>query len=176
MKSYALGYLGQLYEDENRNDEALYLTRRAIFAAQQSNAREILYQWQWQIGRLLRAKGDIDGAIPAYQHAVKNLQTIRQDVSTACQGGDISFREKEGQLFLELADLLFKRAETQTDPMAVQPVLKEARDTIEILRRTELCDYFQDACVTSLQEKEIQLERLGRHCRPHGHNIPDHFS
>ena len=162
VKSYALGYLGQLYEDENRNDEALYLTRRAIFAAQQSNAREILYQWQWQIGRLLRAKGDIDGAIPAYQHAVKNLQTIRQDVSTACQGGDISFREKEGQLFLELADLLFKRAETQTDPMAVQPVLKEARDTIEILRRTELCDYFQDACVTSLQEKEIQLERLGR--------------
>ncbi|WP_286820197.1 CHAT domain-containing protein [Desulfobacter sp. UBA2225] len=161
VESYALGYLGQLYENENRNDEALYLTRRAIFAAQQANAREIIYQWQWQTGRLLRAKGDIDGAIAAYQHAVTNLQTVRQDLSTTCQSGDITFRKKVGQIFLELADLLFKRTETQTDPIVVQAGLQEARDTIEVLRKTELCDYFQDACVTAMQKKEVQLDHLG---------------
>ena len=160
VESYAMGYLGRLYEDEKRNKEASYLTRRAIFAAQQANAPEILYRWQRQTGRLLRVKGDIDGAIAAYQHAVKNLQTVRQDLSTTYRGSDISFREKAGQVFLELADLLLKRAEAQRDPTAVQDALKEARDTIELLRRAELCDYFQDACVTTLQEKEIQLERL----------------
>ncbi len=36
--SYAWGYLGKLYEDERRYDEALQLTRRATFAAQQINA------------------------------------------------------------------------------------------------------------------------------------------
>src|SRR4029079_402791 len=33
----AWGYLGKLYEDERRYDEALQLTRRATFAAQQIN-------------------------------------------------------------------------------------------------------------------------------------------
>jgi len=160
VESYAMGYLGRLYEDEKRNEEALYLTRRAIFAAQQANASEILYRWQRQTGRLLRGKGDIDGAIAAYQHAVKNFQTVRQDLSTAYQGSDSLFREKAGQVFLELADLLLKRAEVQTNPTAVQDDLKEVRDTIEHLRKAELCDYFQDACVTTLQEKGIQLEYL----------------
>ena len=36
--SYAWGYLGKLYEDERRYQEALQLTRRATFAAQQINA------------------------------------------------------------------------------------------------------------------------------------------
>ncbi|CCK80839.1 CHAT domain-containing protein [Desulfobacula toluolica] len=160
VKSYALGYLGQLYEDEKRIDEALYLTRRAIFAAQQVSAPEILYLWQRQTGRLLRVKGDIDGAIATYRHAMKNLQTIRQDLSTTYQGSDISFRDRGGQIFLEMADLLLKRAETRTNPTAIQDDLKEVRDTIEHLRKAELCDYFQDPCITTLQEKKIQLERL----------------
>ena len=51
--SYAWGYLGGLYETERRHAEALELTRRAILAAQQVNAPEWLYRWQWQAGRLL---------------------------------------------------------------------------------------------------------------------------
>ena len=49
--SYAWGYLGKLYEDERRYQEALQLTRRATFAAQQVNATESLYRWEWQTGR-----------------------------------------------------------------------------------------------------------------------------
>src|SRR4029434_2311145 len=64
--SYAWGYLGKLYEDEYRYSEALQLTRRAVFAAQQVNAPESLYRWQWQTGRLLKALGKIDDAISAY--------------------------------------------------------------------------------------------------------------
>lgn len=55
-KSYSLGYLARLYEDEKRYDDALRLTHQAIFIAQQVNAPEILYLWQWQIGRLLKPR------------------------------------------------------------------------------------------------------------------------
>ncbi|NJL17529.1 MAG: tetratricopeptide repeat protein [Nitrospira sp.] len=51
--SYALGYLGHLYETESRLDDALQLTRRALFAAQSVDAPESLYRWQWQLGRQL---------------------------------------------------------------------------------------------------------------------------
>ena len=53
LASYAWGNLGKLYEEENRYQDALQLTRRATFAAQQVNAPESLYRWEWQTGRLL---------------------------------------------------------------------------------------------------------------------------
>jgi CHAT domain-containing protein len=162
MKSYALGYLGKLYEDEKRIEEALVLTQRAIFEAQQSNAPEILYKWQWQKGRLLKAHGNIEESIAAYKSAVENLRLIRQDVYMAYRESDISFRDKGGKVFLELADLLFKWSESQTDHMAVQNIFKDIRNTIESLRMAELQDYFQDECVVALQKKEINLEQLGR--------------
>ncbi|NJL59578.1 MAG: hypothetical protein HC887_07995, partial [Desulfobacteraceae bacterium] len=51
--SYTYGYLGQIYEDEKRYTEAVTLTRRAIFYAQQGKYPQILYLWQWQSGKLL---------------------------------------------------------------------------------------------------------------------------
>jgi tetratricopeptide (TPR) repeat protein len=68
--SYARGYLGTLYEDERRYDEALQLTREAIFAAQQVNAPESLYRWQWQAARLHRKMGNTDEALAAYRRAL----------------------------------------------------------------------------------------------------------
>ena len=65
--SYAWGYLGGLYEAEQRNAEALELTRRAVLAAQQVNAPESLYRWQWQTGRLLKKLGAADDAIASYR-------------------------------------------------------------------------------------------------------------
>ena len=40
---YAWGYRGRLYEAAQRYDEALTLTRRAVWAAQQVDAPESLY-------------------------------------------------------------------------------------------------------------------------------------
>ncbi len=78
--SYAWGYLGHLYEQEARHDEALELTRRAVFAAQRVHAPESLYRWQWQTGRLRHALGDIETAIAAYRRAVDTLQSIRHEL------------------------------------------------------------------------------------------------
>jgi CHAT domain-containing protein len=159
--AYALGYLGQLYEEERRPQEALRLTRRAAFAAQQANAPEILYLWQWQIGRLLKAQGDTEGAISAYRQAVYNLESVRYDLSVAAWGGRTSFREAIEPVFFELADLLLQRAPSLPDQAQAEALRIEAREAVEQLKAAELRDYFQDDCVIALQSKAIRLDRLG---------------
>jgi hypothetical protein len=62
--TYALGYLGQLYEDDKQLDVGLSFSRRAAFAAQEAEMPEALYRWEWQSGRLLKAQGKADEAIP----------------------------------------------------------------------------------------------------------------
>jgi CHAT domain-containing protein len=156
--SYALGYLGQLYEEEKRSDEALYLTQRAAFAAQQVKAPEILYQWHWQTGRLLKVQGDRDGAISAYERAVHSLQSVRPDVAITYRSLHLPFRETAGKVFLELADLRLKRAASLQDQSIIQEDLKKTQETIEKLKSAELQDYFQDDCVIALKQKEISLK------------------
>jgi len=163
-RAYALGYLGRLYEDRQRHDEALQLTRQAVFEAQKVQSHESLYLWQWQTGRLLKAQGNIDEAVAAYRRAVSSLQTIREDLSAKCnQGNRLSFRETVGPIYYELADLLLMRSATRKSDQKIQRDLLEARDTIEQLKAVELQDYFQDDCVTALAAKITSLDRIDPH-------------
>lgn len=157
--SYVLGYQAQLQQDSGQTTEALMLYRQAAFAAQQADAPELLYRWQWQIGRLLKARGDRDGAILAYQQAVANLQAIRQDFTPGRTGSAGSFRASVGDAFVELADLLLQRAARQPTPAARDADLLAARDTMEALKTAEVKDYFQDECVTALQARTVALDR-----------------
>jgi tetratricopeptide (TPR) repeat protein len=161
--SYTLGYLGQLYEDERHYAEALDLTRRAVFAAQAIQAPESLYLWQWQTGRLLKAQQQKTEAILAYRQAVHTLESLRQDLSLAYRGGLSSFREAVESLYLELADLLLQYSESLRDQEKIQSYLSEAREMVELLKATELRDYFQDECVTVLQARIARLDRLAPH-------------
>jgi CHAT domain-containing protein/Tfp pilus assembly protein PilF len=156
--SYAQGYLGKLYEDEHRYPEALQLTRKAIFAAQQVNAPESLYHWQWQTGRLLKALGNIDDAIAAYRRAVATLQPIRQELSTGYGSSPSAFRESIGPVYFELVDLLLQRAASIQVGEQYALHLIEARDTIELLKAAELRDYFRDDCVDAARSRITKLE------------------
>jgi len=158
--AYAWGNLGHLYQTERRYPEALASTRRAVFAAQQAQAPEILYRWQWQLGRLLVTQGDMDGALSAYRQAVSNLQAIRPDLTLSYANRSESFREAVGTVFFDLADLLLQRASRMPATPQQQPYLRKARDTVEALKTTELKDYFQDDCVVALQSRITPLDRL----------------
>ncbi len=158
--AYAWGELGHLYQTERRYPEALDATRRAVFAAQAAQAPEILYRWQWQLGRLLKAQGEMDGALSAYRQAVSNLQSIRPDLTLSYASRSESFREAVGDAFFELADLLLQRASHLPATTQQQSYLREARDTVEALKTTELKDYFQDDCVVALQSRITPLDRL----------------
>ena len=159
--SYAWGHLGRLYEDERRYQEALQLTRRATFAAQQVNAPESLYRWEWQTGRLLRKLGSIDDAIGAYRRAVRTLQSIRPELSVSYGAPQTSFREEMGPVYFELVDLLLQRGQSLQDPKQVAPYLIEARDTVELFKAAELRDYFRDDCVDTALSKVTKLDVVG---------------
>jgi tetratricopeptide (TPR) repeat protein len=99
-QSYVLGHLGQIYEQAQRVDEALRLTRRAAFIAQAIDAPELLYLWQWQTGRLLKAKRDRAGAIAAYRQSVASLQRIRNDLlATGPRTGQTDFYQGIGRVY-----------------------------------------------------------------------------
>ena len=156
--SYAWGYLGGLYEAERRHAEALELTRRAILAAQQVNAPESLYRWQWQAGRLLKKLGAVDDAIASYRRAVYTLQAIRQELSIGYGPQPTSFRETIGPVYFELVDLLLQRAGTVRTPAEIAPYLIEARETVELFKVAELRDYFRDDCVDTALSKITKLD------------------
>src|SRR5262249_16747105 len=149
---------GKLYEEERRYDEALRLTRQALFAAQQVQAPESLYRWQWQIGRLLQALGQRDAAIVSYRQAVATLQSFRQEMVLGYGSGRVSFGQVIGPVYFGLVDLLLQRAASLQDRSQYEPDLKEAREAVELFKAVELQDYFQDDCVDTARSKDKPLE------------------
>jgi CHAT domain-containing protein len=160
--SYALGHLGGLYEEEERYHEALQLTRQALFAAQQVQAPESLYRWQWQTGRLLKALGDLDAAITSYRHAVDTLQSFRQEMVAGSGSSRTSFRQIIGPVYFGLVDLLLQRAAALPDRAQYEPLLVEARDAVELFKAVELRDYFKDDCVDTARQRVVNLEGMAQ--------------
>lgn len=160
--SYAAGHLGRQYEGERRPQEALHLTRKAIFAAQQVNAPEALYRWQWQTGRLLKTLGKLDEAIDAYRRAVYTLQPLRQEMALDYGRTQSAFRESVGPLFFQLADLLLQRAARTKERKEYEPYLVEAREVVESLKAAELQDYFRDDCVEAMRSHVKSLDIVSK--------------
>lgn len=158
--SYALGYLGHLYETERRTEEALQLSRRAAFSAQSAGVPEALYRWQWQVGRLLASSGHLDDAIASYRQAAATLLPIRPEVARASYEASTPDQESVRPLFFELADLLLQRAGLTDDTRTAQTHLLAARDAIEAFKAAELREYFKDECVDALQARIAKPDRL----------------
>jgi CHAT domain-containing protein len=168
-QSFALGSLGQLYETAGDYSKAMELTRRAQFAAQQVNAPDSLYRWQWQAGRILKATGDTEKAIAAYEQAIASLQTIRGDIVAANRELQLDFREQVEPIYRELMALLLESPlasrvsnhlsvvsgnlekqlsidQKQQSNRETSPVQKVV-DTLELLKLAELQNFFGDECV-----------------------------
>jgi CHAT domain-containing protein len=164
IQTYALGYLAELYQQDGQLDSALALTRRAAFAAQQAQMPEASYRWEWQAGRLLKAQGATEPAIEAYRRAVQTLHSIRNDVSIGYGNASarLPFRQAEGPLFFELADLLLQQSKSAADPGKEQGLLLEARDTVEQLKAVELEAYFCDDCADVQRSKTRAVEAVDK--------------
>jgi CHAT domain-containing protein len=151
-----------MYEFENKLPEALALTHRALALAQQVQAPDAVYRWQWQSARILGKQGDRDAAIAGYRRAVATLQGIRNDIAIrhGNKNAGSSFREAVGGVYTELADLLLQRADTAADDKEKQALYLEARNTSELLKAAELEDYFQDDCVSLRRELTKNVENI----------------
>jgi len=158
-ESYALGYLGELYEKNQQYDEAKKLTEKALeLLVQIPNAADIAYRWQWQLGRLLKTEDKLDEAIIAYSEAVKNLGSIRNDLVASNLDVQFSFRESVEPVYREFVSLLLTPKLTKGEKEVEQKNLKKAREVIESLQLAELDNYFREACLTAHPEQIDQID------------------
>ncbi len=155
-ESYALGTLGWLYEQTKQFTDAQSLTQKALFIAQSIDASDIGYQWEWQMGRLLKSKGDNKEAISYYSKAIETLQSLRSDLATTNQGIQFTFRESVEPVYRELVELLVQTKGNLEPP---PDNLRQARFLIETLQLAELDNFFRQACLTAKVEIDQVVEQ-----------------
>ncbi|BAY22047.1 tetratricopeptide TPR_4 [Calothrix sp. NIES-2100] len=142
-QSYALGSLGEVYEQNNQWTQAQDLTEQALFLAQKIDASDIAYRWQWQLGRLHKAQGNIPKAISAYDAAVSTLQSLRTDLVAVNREIQFNFRDRIEPIYRQSVELLLQ------EKGQGKPNLDKARQRIEALQLAELDNFFREACLSN---------------------------
>ncbi|AFZ18401.1 hypothetical protein Mic7113_2609 [Allocoleopsis franciscana PCC 7113] len=178
-ESFALGSFAELHEAAGDLNRALALNRKAQFAAQQINAPDSLYRWQWHVGRMLKALGETEQAIAAYEQAIATLQSIRGDIVGANKDLQLDFREQVEPVYRELMTLLLESPPSAKvksvipTPKSLLPnpyiqvslkttksnraksSVEQVVDILELLKLAELQNFFGDECVqVALAESE----------------------
>ncbi|NEP50415.1 MAG: CHAT domain-containing protein, partial [Moorea sp. SIO3C2] len=131
------------------------------------NAPDIAYQWQWQIGRILKAQAQqatttsnsdtkavtelIDHAIAYYTQASNTLTNLRNNLVALNPDIQFSFREQVEPVYRELVDLLLRSPQPSNDN------LKQAREVIEKLQLAEIDKLFRDACTNP---KKVKIDNI----------------
>ncbi|MEM6612736.1 MAG: CHAT domain-containing protein, partial [Cyanobacteria bacterium P01_C01_bin.72] len=143
-ESYALGTLGNFYEQQHQWTKSRAYTQKALLLSQNSSDNRLKYQWQWQLGRLLAARGEQKSAIISYSEAVNSLESLRSDLIVTNIDNQFSFRKSIEPVYRELVSLLLQSPNNEE---ISQEHLLKARQTIESLQLAELNDYFREVCL-----------------------------
>jgi CHAT domain-containing protein len=151
-ESYALGTLGGLYEQTQQWTDAKNLTEQALHLADVIHASDITYRWYWQRGRLLKQQGDIGGAIAAYDAAIDELQSLRNDLVAINREVQFSFRDSVEPVYRQSVELLLQ----SQSPLSEQ-TLDKARQRIEALQLAELDNFFRESC---LNATSVSLDKI----------------
>ncbi len=156
-EAFALKYLGQLYASNGQLAEAQQLTEQAFKLIETQQAKQevygadLSYQTQWQLGRIIRQKGEEESAIAAYENAINEVDKVRKDL-LSLNNTDLkfNFRDDVEPVYRELADLLLQTAKqpekaksSNKDLDQRQTYLQKAVAVMEKLQLAELEDYLR---------------------------------
>ena len=165
-ESFALGKLGHLYECRKDYNKALDFTKQARLAGDQNlRAKDSLYLWEWQAGRIYKAQAKESEAIAAYERAIATLEGgggIRDNLLITQRDLQFSFRDTITPLYREFAQLKLERAEAlPIASLEYQKELDAALNAIDSLKLAELQNYFGNECVFTVfaPERVDDLER-----------------
>ena len=150
--SFALGALGNTYEQENSLEQALFWTQKAQLNAQEVFATDSLYKWQWQAGRLYQKMGAKDAAQNAYREAINSVQSIRNDLLNAEKQLQLDFRSQVEPIYREFLSLLLENGNRSQ--------IQEALATADLLQLSQLQSFFGDDCLEikpTLQAKKTPI-------------------
>ena len=165
-ESFALGKLGHLYECRKDYNKALDFTKQARLVGDQNlRAKDSLYLWEWQAGRIYKAQAKESEAIAAYERAITTLEGnggIRDNLLITQRDLQFSFRDTITPLYREFAQLKLERAEAlPIASLEYQKELDAALNAIDSLKLAELQNYFGNECVFTVfaPERVDDLER-----------------
>ncbi len=133
-ESYALGYLGHLYEVERRYGDAQRFTEAALVKSRQPS---LIYQWEWQLGRIEQElRHDLADVLRHYDVAFENVQTVRNDLLYVEPDVQFDFRDRIEPLYREYIGLLLPKDAAPGQGDSAQ--LVRAQTVIDDLRVAEL--------------------------------------
>jgi CHAT domain-containing protein len=165
-ESFALGELGHFYECQSNYEQALVMTRQAVFVADQAlQSRDSLYLWQWQTGRIFKAQKQPIEAIRAYDESIATLESLRKDILTNSRDVQFDFRETVEPIYRELVELRLQQEQpsvlteiSANDEKVNSDNISLALNTLDSLKLAELQNYFGNDCVlTALSEDHRTL-------------------
>lgn len=149
LQVQALDALAQLYEDHAHRAEALQLTQEGLLLAHRlalTDRADLLVALEWRQGRLQQAQGQPGAALAAYQRAVEQLETTRQDLPLETIDGQSSFRVLIEPLYLGYIDLLLRQQPSVQSTPGKDAALHTAIEAMEQLHQAQLQDFLGDRC------------------------------
>jgi CHAT domain-containing protein len=127
----AMGTIGEIYERKKQWPAALQSTQQAIAWTQASPNSDSLYQWEWQLGRILQHqdRANLKQAKAAYERAVLSLEKTRSNIQAVNTDAQFSLRDAVSPLYRELMDVSLRLP---------QPNLAQVVGQLDALKLAEL--------------------------------------
>lgn len=145
-ESYVLGTLGHWYEQTAATQaeqlRAQQLTQSALGLAQATQAWEIAYQWQWQLGRIYTQQRQHELAIAHYTAALETLKSVRADLRAIDAEIQFSFRDAVEPVYRELVELRLNAGNAAQKPLT-QNDLRQIVQEIDALQVSELENFLR---------------------------------
>ncbi|MFZ2725404.1 MAG: CHAT domain-containing protein [Methylococcaceae bacterium] len=160
LQSAALKHLATLYTFQHRPAEAINLLLEAISLAQLDNAEDTLIDLEWQLAELYKQQQQPLEAISAYKRALQHLESIRLDIPVSYENGRSSFKNTFAPLYLGLTDLLLQQAPL-VNKTQQQILLHEVQNALELMKKSELEDYFKSRC--NMSTLPLDLKKVDPH-------------
>lgn len=155
LRIEALDSIAALYESQGDNLQALAFSELASVQAQQADVDDLMIQIEWRKGRIYQQQGRDRDALAAFGKAVDYIQAIRRDIPVYYEDGKSSFRKTLEPIYLGYTSQLLKKARQQSG-QAKQQTLMLARQTIELIKQSELEDFLGGRClIAGLQRSEL---------------------
>ncbi|HEY9627094.1 MAG TPA: CHAT domain-containing protein [Coleofasciculaceae cyanobacterium] len=159
-ESYVLGTLGHWYEQAATQAEhvrAQQLTQSALGLAQATQAWEIAYQWQWQLGRIYTQQRQPELAIAHYTAALETLKSVRADLRAIDAEVQFSFRDAVEPVYRELVELRLSAVNTAQKPLT-QDDLRQIVREIDALQVSELENFLRCNLTQPIELDATQID------------------
>ena len=154
LRIEALDSLAEFYESQGQYQQALALSELASSLADHIDVDDLMIQIEWRKGRIYQQQGRDSEALVAFGKAVNYVQAIRRDIPVSYEDGESSFRKTLEPIYLGYTHQLLKKAGHQNGE-AKQQTLLLARQTIELIKQSELEDFLGGCCLIEGMQRSV---------------------